>query len=125
MSKLFNAGKQYGLTVRVPREIDLRRFPAFPRATKKFERLYKRRTSVERVNARPGKRAQLLLTQGPFPPRGHGQQRREPGMDGQDHAQQSEKTTAPGDVVIIGAPKDLHRLRLAVADRSRGSARHV
>lgn len=36
----------------LPREIDLRRFPALPRATKKFERLYKGRTAVERVNAR-------------------------------------------------------------------------
>ena len=52
MSKTCNAGKTYGLTVRVPREIDLRRFPAVPRATKKFERLYKGRTAVERVNAR-------------------------------------------------------------------------
>lgn len=52
MSKVCNAGKRYGLTVRVPREIDLRRFPAVPRATKKFERLYKGRTAVERVNAR-------------------------------------------------------------------------
>jgi hypothetical protein len=52
MSKICNAGKTYGLTVRVPREIDLRRFPAVPRATKKFERLYKGRTAVERVNAR-------------------------------------------------------------------------
>ena len=52
MSELCNAGKQYGLTVRVPREIDLRRFPALPRATKKFERSYRRRTPVERVNAR-------------------------------------------------------------------------
>jgi len=47
-----NAGKKYGKTVRVDRTIDLRRFPAIPRATKKFERLYKGRTSVERVNAR-------------------------------------------------------------------------
>ena len=47
-----NAGKSYGMTVRVPQEIDLRRFPAIPRATKQFERLYKGRTSVERVNAR-------------------------------------------------------------------------
>lgn len=47
-----NAGKSYGLTVRVPQEIDLRRFPAIPRATKQFERLYKGRTAVERVNAR-------------------------------------------------------------------------
>ena len=52
MSKVCNAGKTYGLTVRVPRETDLRRFPAVPRATKKFERLYKGRTAVERVNAR-------------------------------------------------------------------------
>lgn len=52
MSSICNAGKTYGKTVRVPREIDLRRFPAMPRATKKFERLYKGRTSVERVNGR-------------------------------------------------------------------------
>lgn len=52
MSKICNAGKSYGLTVRVPREIDLRRFPELPRATKKFERLYKGRTAVERVNSR-------------------------------------------------------------------------
>jgi hypothetical protein len=36
----------------VPREEDLRRFPALPRATKKYERVYKGRTAVERVNAR-------------------------------------------------------------------------
>jgi hypothetical protein len=47
-----NAGKRYGLTVRVKREVDLRRFPPIPRATKKFERLYKGRSAVERVNAR-------------------------------------------------------------------------
>jgi hypothetical protein len=52
MAKICNAGKKYGLTVRVPREIDLRRFPSLPRATKKFERLYKGRTAAERVNAR-------------------------------------------------------------------------
>jgi hypothetical protein len=52
MAAKCNTGKAYGLTVRVPREIDLRRFPALPRATKKFERLYKGRTAVERVNAR-------------------------------------------------------------------------
>jgi hypothetical protein len=52
MSNICNAGKEYGKTVRVPQEIDLRRFPALPRATKKFESLYKGRTSVERVNAR-------------------------------------------------------------------------
>jgi hypothetical protein len=52
MSSVCNAGKTYGLTVRVPQTIDLRRFPPLPRATKKFERLYKGRTSAERVNAR-------------------------------------------------------------------------
>jgi hypothetical protein len=52
MSEVCNAGKSYGMTVRVNREIDLRRFPALPRATKKFERMYKGRTAVERVNGR-------------------------------------------------------------------------
>jgi hypothetical protein len=52
MSEICNAGKSYGKTVRVPREEDLRRFPALPRVTKKFERMYKGRTAVERVNAR-------------------------------------------------------------------------
>lgn len=50
--KRCNGAKLYGLTVRVPRENDLRRFPPIPRATKQFERLYKGRTAVERVNAR-------------------------------------------------------------------------
>jgi Transposase DDE domain/Transposase domain (DUF772) len=52
MSRICNAGKSYGKTVRVPREVDLRRFPALPRATRKFEQKYKGRTAVERVNAR-------------------------------------------------------------------------
>jgi hypothetical protein len=52
MSSLCNAGKSYGKTVRVKQEEDLRRFPPIPRATKQFERLYKGRTAVERVNAR-------------------------------------------------------------------------
>ena len=47
-----NAGKTYGRTVRVKCDLDLRRFPPIPRATKQFERLYKGRTAVERVNAR-------------------------------------------------------------------------
>jgi hypothetical protein len=47
-----NDDKKYGLTVRVKQEIDLRRFPSIPRATKQFERLYKGRTAAERVNAR-------------------------------------------------------------------------
>ncbi|MGB2822717.1 MAG: transposase [Phycisphaerae bacterium] len=50
--KRCNAGKKYGKTVRVKRQIDLRRFPPIPRATKKFERLYKTRPAVERVIAR-------------------------------------------------------------------------
>ncbi len=52
MSATCNAGKLYGLTVRVKQETDLRRFPLIPRATKKFETLYNGRTAVERVNAR-------------------------------------------------------------------------
>ena len=51
MSSVCNAGKSYGKTVRVDRAVDLRRFPALPRATKKFERRYNGRPSVERVNA--------------------------------------------------------------------------
>jgi hypothetical protein len=47
-----NGEREYGLTVRVKQEIDLRRFPSIPRATKQFERLYDGRTSVERVNGR-------------------------------------------------------------------------
>jgi hypothetical protein len=38
--------------VLIPDEVDPRRFPALPRATKKFERMYTGRTAVERVNAR-------------------------------------------------------------------------
>jgi len=47
-----NGQRDYGLTVRVKQEIDLRRFPSVPHATKQFERLYKGRTAVERVNGR-------------------------------------------------------------------------
>lgn len=47
-----NAGRKYGKTLRVKQTIDLRRFPPIPRATKQFERLYKGRTAVERVNGR-------------------------------------------------------------------------
>jgi len=47
-----NRGSGYGKTVRVKCELDLRRFPPIPRATKEFERRYKGRTSIERVNAR-------------------------------------------------------------------------
>ena len=47
-----NAGRAFGKTVRVKREIDLRRFPPIPRATKQFERRYRGRTAVERVNGR-------------------------------------------------------------------------
>ena len=47
-----NAGRLHGKTVRVKQEIDIRRFPPIPRATKEFERLYRGRSAVERVNAR-------------------------------------------------------------------------
>jgi hypothetical protein len=47
-----NAGRAYGKTLRVKQAIDLRRFPPIPRATKQFERLYRGRTAVERVNGR-------------------------------------------------------------------------
>ena len=51
-SRRCNRAKRYGMTVRVKQEINLRRFPSIPRATKKFERLYRGRSAVERVNAR-------------------------------------------------------------------------
>jgi len=47
-----NDRKDYGLTARIPCTLDLRRFPPIPRATKQFERLYKGRTAVERINGR-------------------------------------------------------------------------
>jgi len=47
-----NADRPFGKTVRVKCEIDLRRFPPIPRATQQFERRYKGRTAVERVNGR-------------------------------------------------------------------------
>jgi Transposase DDE domain/Transposase domain (DUF772) len=47
-----NGDRSYGLTVRVKQDIDLRRFPSVPRATRQFERLYAGRTAVERVNGR-------------------------------------------------------------------------
>jgi Transposase DDE domain len=47
-----NAGKKYGLSVRIKCQEDLRRFPAIPRATQQFEKRYKGRTAVERVNGR-------------------------------------------------------------------------
>jgi len=47
-----NEGKEYGLVVRVKCADDRRRFPAISRSTKQFERRYKGRTAVERVNGR-------------------------------------------------------------------------
>jgi hypothetical protein len=47
-----NQGSRYGKTVRVKCALDLRRFPPIPRATKEFERRYKGRTAIERVNGR-------------------------------------------------------------------------
>jgi hypothetical protein len=50
--KRCNGESSYGMTVRVKSQDDLRRFPPIPRATAEFERRYKGRTAVERVNAR-------------------------------------------------------------------------
>lgn len=47
-----NAGRPFGMIIRVDPKIDLRRFPPIPRATKTFEEQYKGRTAVERVNGR-------------------------------------------------------------------------
>jgi len=47
-----NGAGRYGMVVRIKSEMDLRRFPPIPRATRQFERLYKGRTAVERVNGR-------------------------------------------------------------------------
>ena len=47
-----NESLRYGVVARIKSELDLRRFPPIPRATKQFERLYNGRTAVERVNAR-------------------------------------------------------------------------
>jgi len=47
-----NAEKKYGMIIRVDRAVDLRRFPPIPRGTQQFERRYKGRTAVERVNGR-------------------------------------------------------------------------
>jgi len=50
--KRCNGENSYGKTVRVKCDLDLRRFPPIPRATLEFERRYKGRTAVERVNSR-------------------------------------------------------------------------
>ena len=50
--KQCNGSSSYGKTARVKCEWDLRRFPPIPRATAEFERRYKGRTAIERVNAR-------------------------------------------------------------------------
>ena len=46
------AGSGYGRIVRVARSFDPRTFTAVARRSLKFERLYRKRTAVERVNAR-------------------------------------------------------------------------
>jgi hypothetical protein len=45
-------GGPYGRVVRVPLELDRRRFLPLPRSSYKFKRLYEKRTAVERVNSR-------------------------------------------------------------------------
>ena len=47
-----NGESRFGMVVRIKSALDLRRFPPIPRATRQFERLYKGRTAVERVNGR-------------------------------------------------------------------------
>lgn len=47
-----NGASEFGKTIRISPQLDPRRFPEIPRATKTFERLYKGRTAVERVFAR-------------------------------------------------------------------------
>lgn len=47
-----NSDRRAGLSARIGCELDLRRFPPIPRATKEFERRYNGRTAVERVNGR-------------------------------------------------------------------------
>lgn len=47
-----NKGIRYGKTVRIKQNLDLRRFPSVPRATREFERRYKGRSAIERINAR-------------------------------------------------------------------------
>lgn len=42
----------YGRVIRVPLELNRRRFVPLPRSSYKFKRLYKKRTAVERVNSR-------------------------------------------------------------------------
>ena len=42
----------YGYVLKVPIATDIRRHPPVPRETKKWQRLYKMRTAVERVNSR-------------------------------------------------------------------------
>jgi hypothetical protein len=42
----------YGYVLKLPIAEDVRRHPPVPRENKKFQRLYKMRTAVERVNSR-------------------------------------------------------------------------
>lgn len=46
------ASGAYGRVIRVPLELNRRRFIPVPRSSYKFKRLYKKRTAVERVNSR-------------------------------------------------------------------------
>ena len=44
--------KKYGRTVRIPLELDRRVFVPLPRSTPKWQKMYNKRTSIERVNSR-------------------------------------------------------------------------
>lgn len=47
-----NGRQTYGKTLRIPLKLNYRYYTAVPRETKKWKRLYRKRTSVERINSR-------------------------------------------------------------------------
>lgn len=47
-----NGRSEYGKTMRIPLKLNYRYYTAIPRETKKWKRLYRKRTSVERINSR-------------------------------------------------------------------------
>lgn len=50
--RVCNGRKTYGKTMRIPLKLNYRYYTAVPRETKKWRRLYRKRTPVERINAR-------------------------------------------------------------------------
>ena len=51
-SRFRGTSSPYGYVLKLPIAEDVRRHPPVPRESKKFQRLYKMRTAVERVNSR-------------------------------------------------------------------------